>query len=77
MKCEKCGEYTEVNIDLSEIQVVYPKKEVNPVINLTDTIGITLKPLTLKTTAWLIYNMTTHIYFLGWYDLFDGSFLHD
>lgn len=51
MKCEKCGEYTEVNIDLSEIQVVHPKEEVNPVINLTDTIGITLKPLTLKTTA--------------------------
>ena len=50
LKCEKCGEYTEVNVDLTKIEVVYPKKKVDSTIKLNDTVGLTLKPLTLKSS---------------------------
>ena len=48
LKCEKCGEYTPIEIDLNEIKVVWPKTEVSNTIKLTDDIGMVLKPLTLK-----------------------------
>ena len=50
LRCEKCGEYTPVTIDLSKIKVVFPKKKVDPTIKLNDTVGVTLKPLTLKSS---------------------------
>lgn len=50
LKCEKCGKYTEVNIDLTEIQVVYPKVKVDATVELNDTVGVKLKPLTLKSS---------------------------
>lgn len=64
LKCEECGKYTKVTVDLTEIDVVFPKEEVSNVVQLTDTIGITLKPLTLKSSEKLtgsdenIFNQT-------------------
>ena len=51
LKCEECGEFTEVEIDLNDVKVVWPKKEVSNTIALTDDIGITLKPITLKSAT--------------------------
>lgn len=48
LKCEKCGEFTEVEIDLNDVKVVWPDEEVSNTIKLTDDIGLVLKPLTLK-----------------------------
>jgi len=50
LKCEKCEEYTEVSVDLSEIEVVFPKEKIESIIKLNDTVGLTLKPLTLKSS---------------------------
>ena len=54
LRCSKCGEYTNVKIDLTKIEVVQPKEKVSNVIELSDTIGLTLKPLTLKASEKLI-----------------------
>lgn len=47
LKCEECGEYTEVEIDLSEVEVQYPKKKTVNNIKLTDKVGIKLKEVSV------------------------------
>lgn len=44
-KCEECGEYTKVDINLNDIEIKYPEKKPESNIKLTETVGITLKPL--------------------------------
>lgn len=51
LKCDKCGKYTPVEIDLNEVKVVFPVNDLTNTIALTEDIGITLKPLTLKAAA--------------------------
>ena len=51
VKCGKCGKYNDVQIDLTKIKVVFPKKKIDPTIKLNDTVGVTLKPLTLKSSS--------------------------
>ena len=48
LKCDECGKYSEVSVDLTKIEVVFPKEEIPNTIQLSDSIGLTLKPLTLK-----------------------------
>jgi transcription elongation factor Elf1 len=47
-KCSECGHENEVTINLKEVDVKYPEKEVSNKIQLSDTIGIMLKPLSLS-----------------------------
>ena len=47
-KCSECGHENEVTINLKEIEVKYPEKEISNKIQLSDTIGIVLKPLSLS-----------------------------
>ena len=47
-KCEECDEYNEVEIDLNDVKVIWPDEEVSNTIELTDDVGLVLKPLTLK-----------------------------
>jgi DNA-directed RNA polymerase subunit M/transcription elongation factor TFIIS len=47
LKCSKCGEVNSVSVDLSEINVQFPEKESERKIELTDTIGITLRPISI------------------------------
>ena len=42
-KCEKCEEYTEVSINIDEIEVTQPTEKVDSKIMLTDKIGIVLR----------------------------------
>lgn len=42
-KCNYCEVYTEVSINIDEIQVSFPEKKVDNKIMLTDTIGVVLR----------------------------------
>ena len=48
LKCEECGLENEVDVDLSQAYIEYPEEKVDPKIELTDTVGIILKPLNVK-----------------------------
>ena len=48
LKCEECGLENEVNVDLSKATIEYPKEKVDPKIELTDSVGLVLKSLTVK-----------------------------
>jgi len=51
LKCDECGEYNEVELNLEDVEVQFPEKEIDPNIRLNDTIGITLKPINLSDVA--------------------------
>lgn len=42
-KCEECGEYNKVEVNLNDIEVVYPEKKPETDIKLTENVGIKLK----------------------------------
>ena len=48
LKCEECGEYNKVELNLEDVEVQFPEKEINPNIKLNDSVGITLKPINLS-----------------------------
>ena len=48
IRCSKCNEYVPVEINLEDVQVVFPKKKIETKIQLTDSVGLTLKPVTFK-----------------------------
>tara|TARA_R110002050_G_scaffold186980_2_gene321322 strand:- start:477 stop:1175 length:699 start_codon:yes stop_codon:yes gene_type:complete len=50
-KCENDGAENEVQVNLMDIEVKYPEKKVSNRIQLTDDIGVVLKPLSLDTMA--------------------------
>jgi hypothetical protein len=43
-----CSEMTDVTVDLTQVEVILPEKEVETNIKLNDSIGMTLKEVTLK-----------------------------
>ena len=47
LKCSECGEYTNYDLDLSEVQVTYPEKKIDNKIQLTDKVGVILKPISV------------------------------
>ncbi len=47
VKCAECGELNEVEINIDDIQVVYPDKKDNK-IEIQDGVGLVLKPFTVK-----------------------------
>lgn len=47
-KCEECGVENEVEINLTEVEIEYPKEKISNKIQLTDEVGVVLKPLTLE-----------------------------
>ena len=46
-KCEECGEYNTVEINLNDIELVYPDENPETDIKLTDNVGIKLKPVSV------------------------------
>lgn len=48
LKCEECGEYNKVEVNLEDVEVQFPQKEIDTNIQLNDSIGITLKPLRMS-----------------------------
>lgn len=48
LKCEECGEYNKVEVNLEDVQVQFPENEIDPNIQLNDSIGVTLKPLRMS-----------------------------
>ena len=44
-KCEECGHFTEVDVNLDEVKVQYPEKKIESNIKLSENVGITLKPI--------------------------------
>jgi hypothetical protein len=42
-KCEKCEEYTEVSVNIDEIEVTWPTEKVDSKVMLTDKIGVVLR----------------------------------
>ena len=48
LPCEKCQVPQDVTVDLSEVEVKFPKEKPETNIRLTDTVGMTLKELTLN-----------------------------
>ena len=47
LKCSKCDEPNDVELNLEDVEVQFPKKNIEDNIKLNDTIGITLKPINL------------------------------
>ena len=50
LKCEKCGKTTPVTINLEDIKVQQPEKLVDDKIQLTDDIGVIMRPITVAST---------------------------
>ena len=48
LKCEECGEYNKVELNLEDVEVQFPEEEIDPNIKLNDSVGITLKPINLS-----------------------------
>lgn len=48
LKCEECGEYNKVELNLEDVEVQFPDEEIDPNIELTDSVGVTLKPINLS-----------------------------
>ena len=46
-KCEECGEYNTVEINLNDIELVYPDENPETDIKLTENVGIKLKPVSV------------------------------
>ena len=46
-KCEECGEYTDIDINLLDVKVQYPTKELEKTIKLSKDVGITLAPISI------------------------------
>ena len=40
LKCEECGEYNKVEVNLEDVQVQFPENEIDPNIQLNDSIGV-------------------------------------
>ena len=49
-KCSKCDARNDIELDLSSINVVFPKERVSNKIELTDTVGVILRPLSIGKT---------------------------
>jgi hypothetical protein len=47
-KCEKCEEYTEVSVNIDEVEVTWPSENVDKKIMLTDKIGVVLRHILVK-----------------------------
>ena len=47
IKCEECDEYNEVSINLLDAKVEFPKEKVDKKIQLSDTVGIIMRPITI------------------------------
>ena len=47
IKCEECDEYNEVSINLLDAKVEFPKEKVDAKIELSDTVGIVMRPITI------------------------------
>jgi hypothetical protein len=47
-KCEECGKEHTAEIDISTIEVTYPEKEPISKIEITDKVGMVLKPMALR-----------------------------
>lgn len=48
IKCGECDEYVKTQVDLTQVEVQNLDKEINNKIQLTDTVGVTLKAPGLK-----------------------------
>ena len=49
-KCSKCDAQNDVDVDLSSIDVKFPEEKVDNKIELTDTVGVVLRPLSIGKT---------------------------
>jgi len=47
IKCEECDEYNEVSINLLDAKVEFSKEKVDKKIQLSDTVGIIMRPITI------------------------------
>jgi transcription elongation factor Elf1 len=47
IKCKECGEYNEVTINLQDAEVKYPNDKVDNKIQLNDSVGIIMRPISL------------------------------
>jgi len=47
IKCDECGEYNEVSVNLSDAEVKNPNDSVDKKIELNDTVGIIMRPISL------------------------------
>lgn len=48
VKCDKCGELNQLQVNLEEVEIKKPTKEVDNKVILENNIGITLKPISVK-----------------------------
>lgn len=48
IKCEECGEYNEVSVNLLDAEVKYPNDKIDNKIQLNDSVGIIMRPISLS-----------------------------
>ena len=48
IKCEECGKKNILTVDLTEVKVQFPKEKISNKIQLTDDIGVVLRPIRVK-----------------------------
>lgn len=48
IKCEECDKKNIITVDLTKVKVQFPKKKVSNKIQLTDDIGVVLRPIRVK-----------------------------
>ena len=48
VNCEECDKPNVVTLDLTEVKVQFPKKKIDPKIQLNDQVGVILRPIRVK-----------------------------
>jgi hypothetical protein len=48
IKCEECGKTNIVDIDLTEAKIIWSEEKIDNKIELTDEVGLTLRPIRVK-----------------------------
>lgn len=77
VKCKECGKENDVSIDLTKISVIFPETQTPDKIELTDSVGIILKPFSFKDARKLNNNDLNSVIAAAIKSIYDQDNIYD
>lgn len=77
VKCKECGKENGVSVDLTKINVVFPETQTPDKIELTDSVGIILKPFSFKDARKLNNNDLNSVITAAIKSIYDQDNIYD
>lgn len=77
VKCKECGKENDVSIDLTKISVIFPETQTPDKIELTDSVGIILKPFNFKDARKLNNNDLNSVIAAAIKSIYDQDNIYD